>query len=183
MRKSPYIIERKNPFSIISVICMLVCIVLRIFYYTVKGFDTFEFITLLLLPLLSAVIFIAIVLFFGKTYAAATSVSVFLGVVFFIIKSFSFESVIHTALCIILYIVVLVLYTLTIFGIIPTKKLLYPLFGLPLLYHIFVEDMKLYILAEPPVPFLEWLPEISVLLIMSGLLFITIVLKNKTDKA
>lgn len=179
MKKSPYIIPKENAYSIISVICMAFCIALRIFYYTVKGFNAFEFLTLLFLPLLSAVIFIAVVLFLGESHAAATSVSVLLGVVFFIIKAFSFESAVHTALCIILYIAVLVIYTLTIFGIIPTKKLLYPLFGLPLLYHIFVEDMQLYILAKPPVPFIEWLPEISVLLIMSGLLFLSLALKKK----
>ncbi|MBE6809284.1 MAG: hypothetical protein E7524_07435 [Ruminococcaceae bacterium] len=178
MKKSPYIIPKENAFSIISVICMAVCIALRIFYYAVKGFNAFEFLTLLFLPLLSAVIFIAVVLFWGRSHAAATSVSVALGVIFFIIKAFSFDSALHTALCIILYIAVLLIYSLTVFGIIPTKKLLYPLFGLPLLYHIFVEDMKLYVLAKPPVPFLEWLPEISVLLIMAGLLSVSAALKK-----
>lgn len=178
MKKSPYIIPKGNAFSIISVICMAVCIALRIFYYSVKGFNAFEFFTLLLLPLLSAVIFITVVLFWGHSHAAATSVSVALGVIFFIIKAFSFDSAVHTTLCIILYIAVLLIYSLTVFGIIPTKKLLYPLFGLPLLYHIFVEDMKLYILAKTPVPFLEWLPEISVLLIMAGLLSVSAALKK-----
>jgi len=42
-----------------------------------------------------------------------------------------------------------------------------------------VEDMKLYILAHPPVPFIEWLPEISVLLIMTGLLCLSIGMQKK----
>ncbi|MBQ4043277.1 MAG: hypothetical protein IJD06_04700 [Clostridia bacterium] len=68
-----------------------------------------------------------------------------------------------------MYLAVLVLYSLTVWGVIVTKKLLYPLFGLPLLYHIFVEDMQLYILADPRPPFTDWLPEISVLCIMGAL--------------
>lgn len=177
MIKSPYYIER-NICSILSVICMLLCAVLRIFYYSLRSFSIFELVTLLCLPVLSAVVFAVTVLFFGKSHIEITCASVLLGVVFFIIKAFSFDSIVHTILCVILYIAVLVLYTLTIFGIIPTKKLLYPLFGLPLLYHIFVEDMQLYILASPPVPFIEWLPEISVLLIMCGLLLISLALKK-----
>jgi hypothetical protein len=78
-----------------------------------------------------------------------------------------------------LYTLVLLLYSATVLGFLPSKKLLYPLFGLPLIYHIFVEDMKIYVLAKPPVPFVEWLPEISVLLIMAGLLSLSIAMKKK----
>jgi hypothetical protein len=39
--------------------------------------------------------------------------------------------------------------------------------------------MKIYVLAKPPVPFVEWLPEISVLLIMAGLLSLSIAMKKK----
>ena len=102
-----------------------------------------------------------------------------LGVFFFIVKAFSFESPLHTALCVVLYTAVLVIFSLTLLGVIPTKLLLYPLFGLPLLYHIFVEDMQIYVLAEPPVPFFEWLPEISVLCIMAALLSLSVALEKK----
>jgi len=100
-------------------------------------------------------------------------------VLFFFLKSFTFAAVIHTVLCILLYITVFVLYTLTIFGYIRTKLLLYPLFGLPLAYHIFIEDMKLYILADPPVPFVEWLPELSVLCIMAALLSLSVGIQKR----
>ena len=99
---------------------------------------------------------------------------------FFVFRIFSLGlPVYHIILCLCLYTLVLVLYCLTVFGIIPTKKLLYPLFGLPLLYHVFIEDMKNYILAQPPVPIIEWLPEISVLLIMAGLLCLSVAMKKK----
>ena len=97
------------------------------------------------------------------------SVSVVCGVTFFILKAFSFTPI-HQLLCTVLYLGVLVLYLLTVFGFLPTTKLLIPLFGLPLLYHMFVEDTRLYLFADPPVPKWDWMPEISVLCIMAALL-------------
>jgi len=179
MKKSPYEIERKSPFAIAAVLCMAMSAGIRLFYFARTGCTPVEFWVHLILPLLSAVLFITVVLRFGREHLDLTAVSVLLGVIFFIVKATTFDTLIHTVLCIGLYCLVLVLYTLTIFGIIPTKKLLYPLFSLPLLYHIFVEDMKLYILAHPPVPFIEWLPEISVLLIMTGLLCLSIGMQKK----
>jgi hypothetical protein len=117
----------------------------------------------------------------GKRNIALTALSVLFGVVFFIVKAFTFESTLHTSLCIVLYLAVLSLYSLTVFDVIRIKYLLYPLFALPLLYHIFVEDMQIYILAEPAVPFFEWLPEISVLCIMAALLCVSIAMQ-KTPK-
>lgn len=103
---------------------------------------------------------------------------VLLGIVFFIIKSFSFDSILHTILCILLYLLVAVLYTGTVFGRIRTKWLLVPLFGLPLLYHIFVEDLNAMRSATPPsLP--EGLQEISVLCIMLSLLLLSIAMKKK----
>lgn len=180
MRKSPYEIDRKNPFAVAAVLCMALSAGIRLFYFARTGFTPLEFSVHLILPLLSAVLFIAVVLFFGREHLGLTAISVFLGVVFFVVKATTFDTLIHTVLCIGLYLLVLALYSLTIFGILPTKKLLYPPFSLPLLYHIFVEDMKLYILARPPVPFIQWLPELSVLLIMSGLLCLSIGMKKKT---
>ena len=174
MKKSPYEVDRKNPFAISAVIFMALSAGIRVFYFVRTGFTPVEFWVHLITPLLSAVLLIIVVLRFGREYLGLTAVSVLLGVIFFIVKATTFDTLIHTVLCIGLYCLVLALYSLTIFGLIPTKKLLYPLFSLPLLYHIFVEDMHLYILADPPIPFIEWLPEISVLLIMVSLLCLSI---------
>lgn len=181
MKKSPYWIDRESPTVMLSAVLMAVSAAVRLYYFLRTGFTMTELVFHLLLPLLSALLFLAVVLFFGREFAGVTAISVLLGVIFFIVKAFTFDSVIHTVLCVGLYLLVLALYSLTVFGIIPTKKLLYPLFGIPLLYHIFVEDMKGYILAKPSVPFVEWLPEISVLLIMGGLLSLSIGLKQKDN--
>ena len=64
-------------------------------------------------------------------------------------------------------------------GWLPTKKLLYPLFGLPLIYHLLVEDPGKYFFADPPVSVWDWLPELSVLCIMAGLLSLSVSLKTE----
>ena len=135
----------------------------------------------LILPVSAAMIFILGITANGKALIPCSVTAVVLGIVFFIIKAQTFAPL-HRNLCTLLYLTVLFLYTMTVTGIIPTKILLYPLFSLPLLYHIFVEDMQLYILAEPPVPFREWMPEISVLCIMAALLSQVFAMKSESSK-
>ena len=106
-----------------------------------------------------------------------TCISVFGGVFYFIVKAFTFNYWWHTTGCICLYLAVLFLYCLTVTGKIGTKKLLYPLFGLPLAFHLFFEDVKNYVI--PKAPFHDWLPEISVLCIMAALLCCAIAMKTK----
>lgn len=157
---------------------MLLAALIRIIYFWGKDL-TAEMLWIHLVTVVAAgIIFSIAVIFYGEKLPQLTALPVLMGVVFFIIKALSFESRIHTFLCIILYISVLLIYSLTIFGIIRTKKLLYPLFGLPLLYHIFVEDMQIYILADPRPPFSEWLPEISVLCIIAALFNLTFALRK-----
>ena len=130
------------------------------------------------LPIFSALLMILFVWFFGRRALWLTVIPVFLGVVFFIIKSLGFESQLHTVLCILLYIVVLVLYTCTVFGIVKTKWFLVALFGLPFLYHIFVEDLAALRDTANPVSFADGMQEMGVLCIMLGLLFLSLSMKK-----
>lgn len=175
--KISYTLDIRNKFTALGLGMMAFAVVIRCVYFSVHGGSMGHLAVHLLLPVLAAGVFFAVVL--RRLTVEYTALGVLFGVVFFIIKALSFPSRLHTILCIILYLTVLGLYSATVFGLLPTKKLLYPLFGLPLLYHIFVEDMKLYVLAEPRVPYFEWLPEISVLLIMAGLLCISLGLEQR----
>lgn len=180
--RSPYSVCPSHPAAVVSIILMALCAIIRCGYYATVGADALELLIYLALPVAAALLLIAIILFWGQTHVALSSVSVLLGVVFFMVKATTFPSQLHTALCMVLYVAVLFLFSLTVFGIIPTKKLLYPLFSLPLLYHIFVEDMQIYILASPRPPFVAWLPEISVLCIMGALLALSIALEKKNTE-
>ncbi|MBR4959672.1 MAG: hypothetical protein IKY52_02105 [Clostridia bacterium] len=179
MRKSPFIIPRHSPAVHLSIGLMAAAGVIRILYFCLTPWMPELFFVHLFLPLLAILLFLVTVPLTGETTPQWTVTSVFTGVVFFILKSFTFTTVLHTTLCILLYLTVITLYGLTIFGVIPTKYLLYPLFGLPLLYHIFVEDMEYYILAFPRPPFVEWLPEISVLCIMASLLALSFGIRKR----
>ena len=176
---SPYRVCPDRPAAVLSILLMLASAVIRCTYYAIQGTTLGEAAIYLALPVAAALWLILTVLRFGNDHVERAIPSVVAGVVFFIVKAFTFASPVHTGLCITLYLAVLVLFSLTVLGVIPTKKLLYPLFALPLLYHIFVEDMQLYVFADPRPPVLEWLPEISVLCIMGALLAFSIALEKK----
>lgn len=99
----------------------------------------------------------------------------FLGVLFFILKAADFVWW-HRMLCTLLYLAVAVLYGLTVFGLAPIRKLLIPLFGLPLLFHIFVEDLLIKRSVYTPD---QWIQEGSVLCIMAALLCISVGMREK----
>ncbi len=155
---------------------MVAAAVIRLVYFLGKPPAETSLSVHLFLPVAAAVVFLVGAAAGQRWSKKAAILAVVLGVTFFIIKAQTFAPL-HRALCTTLYLTVLVLFTATLSGLLPTKKLLYPLFGLPLLYHIFVEDTQLYLFAQPPVPYWEWLPELSVLCIMAGLLSLSIALK------
>ncbi len=181
MTENLFIIPQKSIAVRLSLIFMAAAGIIRILYFCLTLLTPYLFWIHLLLPISAVVLFLVTVLLWGEKAPRRTVISVFLGVLFFFLKSFTFATVLHTVLCILLYLTVLVLYSLTIFGVIRTKYLLYPLFGLPLAYHIFVEDMQLYVFADPPVPFVEWLPEISVLCIMASLLTLAFGIRKREE--
>lgn len=180
--KISYYVEKKSWLVQASALVMLFSVVLRLIGCWGMWNDKVFAVTQIFLPIISGLLFILLVLTLGKRALWTTALPVLLGVVFFIIKSFGFESIIHTVLCIFLYLVVAVLYTGTVFGVVRTKWLLVPLFGLPLLYHIFVEDLAA-MRSDPPPTLTAGLQEISVLCIMLALLLLSIAMKKKQPEA
>ncbi len=140
--------------------------------------DDFFAATQIALPLICNMLFILCVLLLGARAFWTTSIPVIFGVVFFIIKSFTFDSALHTVLCILLYLLVAALYTSTAFGFIRTKWLLVPLFGLPFIYHIVIEDARALRDAANTVTLSAALQEISVLCIMLALFLTALAMKK-----
>ena len=181
MKRTRFYIDKRTPAAYLSLFFMAASAIIRVIYYSVTPMTPLVLWVHVVNVIVAAVVFAVAVLLFSEKCPQLTALSVLMGVVFFMVKAFTFETMTHTVLCLILYTAVLVLYSLTVFGILRTKYLLYPLFGLPLLYHIFVEDMQIYILADPRPPFFEWLPEISVLCIMAALLCVSVAMKKKEE--
>ena len=179
-RMTAYRADPTNNWMLASIALMLLSCVLRLWYYVKKPLPFGGLMLHLALPLAAATLFICAVAFLGERSALPSALGVLLGVIFFALKAQDFTPL-HQALCTLLYLAVAAIYTLTVLDVIPTKKLLYPLFGLPLLYHIFVEDTQYYFFADPPVPVFDWLPEMSVLCIMAGLLCASLGLHKADD--
>lgn len=153
--------------TVLSALLMVCSAVVRIVWAC--GEDAISRPTLWLqifLPIAANAVFALTVLESGRDRLYRTAVAVWMGCVFFAVKAFTFPSVIHMVLCLCLYALVAVLYTATVTGRVPTQVPLWFLFGLPLLYHIFVEDL----LGKQGWPLHDWLPEISVLCCMASLL-------------
>lgn len=177
--RAKFYVEQQHWAVQTAIIFMALSAVFRIVGCWGKWNDTFFAATQIALPLMCNILFILCLVLLGKKALWLTAVPALMGVVFFIIKSFTFESWIHTVLCILLYLLVAVLYTGTVFGFIRTKWLLVPLFGLPFLYHIFVEDLAALRDTANPVSLSAGLQEISVLCVMLSLLFTAIAMKKK----
>lgn len=176
--KISFYTERKSALVQASVIFMLLSAIFRLVGCWGRWNDAFFAATQIALPLACNLLFILLVLTLGRRALWTTVLPVLLGVVFFIIKSFSFDSILHTILCICLYLAVAFIYTATVFGVIRTKWLLLPLFGLPLIVHIYL-DRDMIAPADKAVELSELLPEISVLCIMAALLCICFAMKKR----
>lgn len=178
--KIRYSVSRKNFFVKLAVIFMILSALCRFLGYwgfwsnQTAGFVTFQ----IALPILCNLLFIVLVLYAGRRFFGLTFIPVILGVMFFIIKAFGFDSILHTILCICLYLAVAFIYTATVFGVIRTKWLLAPLFGLPLIVHIYL-DRDMIAPKGQTVALAELLPEISVLCIMAALLCICVAMKRR----
>ena len=177
--RAKFYVERQSGLIQAAVIFMLLSAAFRLIGCWGLWDDSFFAATQIALPLCCNVLFILMVLLLGKHLFWATSLPVLLGVVFFIVKAFTFDSWIHTVLCIMLYLLVAVLYTTTAIGAIRTKWLLVPLFGLPFLYHVFIEDLAALRNTENPVTFSGGLQEMSVLCVMLALLCTAFAMKKK----
>ncbi|WP_300639603.1 hypothetical protein [uncultured Oscillibacter sp.] len=127
-----------------------------------------------LLPLWANVCFVWILFLDGRERLYRSAIPVWLGCAFFAIKAFYFVSILHTVLCLLLYALVAVLYTATVAGIIRTQIFLWPLFGLPMLYHIFVEDRQ-----KTGWTLHQWLPELSVFCCMAALLCLSLAMRRR----
>ena len=174
-----FYIDRKSFWTQAAMILMVLSAIFRLVGCWGLWDDRYYAMTQIYLPIACNLLFVLCVFLFGRKGFWISTIPVLLGVVFFTIKSLSFDSWVHTILCILLYLLVAVLYTGTVFGAIRTKWLLPPLFGLPLLYHVLVEDLAAMRNTADPVTLSDGMLEISVLCIMAALLCVGIGLKKR----
>ena len=137
-KKCVYWLPKLGVLAALSMIFMAASAVLRIVWAAGEALSSAVFWLQVVLPLAANVSFIVILLRDSRDRLYRSAIPVWLGCVFFAVKALGFPSRLHTVLCLCLYALVAALYTATVTGRVPTQKLLWPLFGLPMLYHIFV---------------------------------------------
>ena len=166
-----------SPFAVVSAVLMFLSAALLTVFYAwnsfaatrIPGAPILEIAALYLLPV-SCCILMAVMLVTRKNNLLPTILPMMLGVVFFALKAAFTLSTAHCVLCCILYASFAAVYILTVTGIMNSRLPLLLLSAVPFLYHLFVEDI--FISRFPT--FADFLPELSILLIMLSLFVMTV---------
>ena len=180
--RTRFYLDKTGFFAESAVILLAMAIIFRVIGCIGMWSNRVDAIMLVLLPVLCCLLLILCIVLLGKKGFFLSFIPVLLGVVFFVFKSLSFTSWLHTVLCVILYVVVAVIYTATVIGWIHTKWLLPPLFGLPFVYHVAVEDIPALVKTPESVSFASGMQEMSVLCIMAALFCIGMGLKKRPPR-
>ncbi|MCD7846266.1 MAG: hypothetical protein LUG57_10555 [Oscillospiraceae bacterium] len=125
------------------------------------------------LPLAACVLFCLCLLAPSRLSLRASLFPLLLGVAFFAAKAVDFAPW-HRLGCTAMYLLMAVLYGVTAFGLLPLRRLLIPLFALPLAFHAIVLDL---IVNRTVYTLPEWLQEGSVLCVMAGLLCVALAIR------
>lgn len=162
-----------KPFEALPVLMLVLSVGIRVIYCAAAGMDSlFDWFSVLILPVLSSMIVCAGILSNKKPVVFA---GVCIGCLFFIIKALDFGTV-QLILCVLLYIIVGIIFYLSMFGRLSGNKLLSLLLGVTFAVH-FVWDI--YDIAVKNYPdILSFLPELSVLFIILSLFVYSMGLKG-----
>lgn len=135
--------------------------------------------TQVFLPVLCALLLIVFLPVFANHGLWMTSIPIVLEAVFFILETGHISVWWVKAVSILLYIVISIIYTMTVFGKIPSKWPLVISIGVPLVYHLAVQDRTSLLEASSPDTLVAWMPEISAMSFVLALLLITLATVKK----
>ena len=170
--KQGFRLRAGRPTAILSAICFALCIPLQILGYADSLKDPVVAGALVFLPLLSAVLMIAMILKFGRDALWLSLFAVCIGVLGFVVKLLldpRETSLPHHVAAAALYLGIIVLWALTVLYVIRTKWVLTVLFLIPFFKHILMNDLPVLLGKVPPVPASTWLKEGSMLSFMLAL--------------
>lgn len=170
--KQGFRIEPTRPAAIISALAFALCIPMQILGYAERMNEPIVASALVGLPVLSALLMIAVDLRIGRNAlwfsVAAVSVGV-LGFVFKLVFDPRGTSLLHHVSAGVLYIGIVALWALTVFFVIKTKWILAGLFLIPFLKHLFIDDAPVLLGTAEPISASMWFKEISMLSFMLAL--------------
>ena len=171
-QKKGFRIDPVRPSAVAAMLAFACCIPAQILGYAGCLKDLFVVLTLVFLPVLSASLMIAVILLFGRNALWLSVFPVSIGVLGFAFKLAidpHNTGLFHHVSATVLYILIIVLWALTVLYVIRTKWILVILFLVPFMKHIFVNVIPVLVHAEPPLSVSAWMKELSMLFFMLAL--------------
>ena len=160
--KIRFYLDKTGFFAESAMIFLVLAAVFRFFGCWGMWENRGEYVMLTLLPIFCCLLMTLCIILFGRKGFFLSVIPVMLGMVFFIWKALYYPSWVNTVICVVYNLAVAVIYTGTVFGWIPTKWLLVPMFALPFLYRVSVIDIPALSNKAEPVLFSTGMQELSI---------------------
>ena len=177
--KTRFYLDKTGFFAESAMIFLVLAAVFRFFGCWGMWENRGEYVMLTLLPIFCCLLMTLCIIFFGRRCFFLSVIPVMLGVVFFVWKALYYPSWVNTVICVLFDLAVAVIYTGTVFGWIPTKWLLVPMFALPFLYRVSVIDIPALSNKAEPVLFSTGMQELSILGILAGMFCVAMALRRR----
>ncbi len=177
--KTRFYLDKTGFFAESAMIFLVLAAVFRFFGCWGMWENRGEYVMLTLLPIFCCLLMTLCIIFFGRRCFFLSVIPVMLGVVFFVWKALYYPSWVNTVICVLFDLAVAVIYTGTVFGWIPTKWLLVPMFALPFLYRVSVIDIPALSNKAEPVLFSDGMQELSILGILAGMFCVAMALRRR----
>ena len=178
-KKTRFYLDKTGFFAESAMIFLVLAAVFRFFGCWGMWENRGEYVMLTLLPIFCCLLMTLCIIFFGRRCFFLSVIPVMLGVVFFVWKALYYPSWVNTVICVLFDLAVAVIYTGTVFGWIPTKWLLVPMFALPFLYRVSVIDIPALSNKAEPVLFSDGMQELSILGILAGMFCVAMALRRR----
>ena len=177
--KTRFYLDKTGFFAESAMIFLVLAAVFRFFGCWGMWENRGEYVMLTLLPIFCCLLMTLCIILFGRKGFFLSVIPVMLGVVFFVWKALYYPSWVNTVICVLFDLAVAVIYTGTVFGWIPTKWLLVPMFALPFLYRVSVIDIPALSNKAEPVLFSDGMQELSILGILAGMFCVAMALRRR----
>ena len=177
--KTRFYLDKTGFFAESAMIFLVLAAVFRFFGCWGMWENRGEYVMLTLLPIFCCLLMTLCIILFGRRCFFLSVIPVMLGMVFFIWKALYYPSWVNTVICVVYNLAVAVIYTGTVFGWIPTKWLLVPMFALPFLYRVSVIDIPALSNKAEPVLFSTGMQELSILGILAGMFCVAMALRRR----
>ena len=181
--KIRFYLDKTGFFAESAMIFLVLAAVFRFFGCWGMWENKGEYVMLTLLPIFCCLLMTLCIILFGRKGFFLSVIPVMLGVVFFVWKALYYPSWVNTVICVVYNLAVAVIYTGTVFGWIPTKWLLVPMFALPFLYRVSVIDIPALSNKAEPVLFSTGMQELSILGILAGMFCTAMALRKRPAAA